>query len=251
MKAPLLPPAPVLLSLLILGSGHCTAGLDLNDTSSGKGESFSGDHRAFEVTSRSEMSSGSTISPGSEVPPGSELSSGPDYDYSEEYDNEPQIPGYIVDDSVRVEQVVKPKKNKTESKKTSDKTKRKKKEGKSGKPRRNRKKKNPCDAEFQNFCIHGECKYLENVKSVSCNCHHHYSGERCGEKIMETHSMVDSDLSRIALVTISAFIFVVSVTAIAIVLTVQLRKRYFREYEGEVEEQKKLRQENGNTHVIV
>ncbi|XP_045388777.1 amphiregulin [Lemur catta] len=253
MTAPLLlPPAPVLLSLLILGAGRYAAGLGLNDTYSGKGELFSGDHSAdgFEVTSRNEMSSESEISPVSEMPSGSELSSGTDYDYSEEYDNEPQIPGYIVDDSVRVEQVVKPKKNKTESEKTSDKPKRKKKGGKNGKTKRNRKKKNPCDAEFQNFCIHGECKYIEHLKAVTCRCHHDYFGERCGEKSMKTHSMIDSDLSKIALAAVAAFLSAVSLTAIAVLITIQLRKRYFRVYEGEAEERKKLRQENGNAHVI-
>lgn len=84
---------------------HYAAGLDVNDTFSGKEEPFSGDYGAdgFEVTSRSEMSSGSEISPVSEMPSTSKLSSGIDYDYEEEYDNEPQISGYIVDDSVRGE----------------------------------------------------------------------------------------------------------------------------------------------------
>ncbi|XP_004681268.1 PREDICTED: amphiregulin [Condylura cristata] len=252
MRTPLLPPAPVVLSLLIFGSAHCAAGLEVNDTSSEKGEPFSGDHSAdgFEVTSRSEMSLGGKISPVSEMPSGSELSSGIDYDYSEEYDNEPQISGYIVDDSVRVEQVIKPKKNKAESKKTSDKTKRKRKGGKDGKNKRNRKKKNPCNAEFQNFCIHGECKYIQHLEAVTCICHQDYFGERCGEKSMKTHSMVDSDLSKIALAAIAAFVSALSFTAIAVVITILLRKRYFRDYEGEVEERKKLRQENGNAHVI-
>ncbi|XP_022362052.1 amphiregulin [Enhydra lutris kenyoni] len=252
MRAPLPPPAPVVLSLLLLGSAHYAAGLDVNGTDSGKGEPFSGDHSAdgLEVTQKSGMSSGSEISPVSETPSSRELSSGIDYDYAEEYDNEPQISSYIVDDSVRVEQVVKPMKNKTESEKTSDKPKRKKKGGKSGKNRRNRKKKNPCDAEFQNFCIHGECKYIEHLEAVTCKCHQDYFGERCGEKSMKTHSMVDSDLSKIALASIAAFVSAVSFTAIAVVITIQLRKRYFREYEGEVEERKKLRQENGNVHVI-
>ncbi|XP_037385867.1 amphiregulin [Talpa occidentalis] len=252
MRAPLLPPAPVVLSLLIIGSAHYAAGLEVNDTSSEKGEPFSGDHSAdgFEVTSRSEMSSGGKISTVSEMPSGSELSSGIDYDYSEEYDNEPQISGYIVDDSIRVEQVIKPKKNKAESKKTSDKTKRKKKGGKDGKNKRNRKKKNPCDAEFQNFCIHGECKYIQHLEAVTCICHQDYFGERCGEKSMKTHSMIDSDLSKIALAAIAAFVSAVSFTAIAVVITILLRKQYFREYEGEAEERKKLRQENGNAHVI-
>lgn len=252
MRAPPLPLAPVVLSLLIIGSAHYAAGLDVNDTFSGKEEPFSGDYGAdgFEVTSRSEMSSGSEISPVSEMPSTSKLSSGIDYDYEEEYDNEPQISGYIVDDSVRVEQVVKPKKNKTESEKTSDKSKRKKKGSKNGKNRRNRKKKNPCDAEFQNFCIHGDCKYIDHLKTISCLCHQDYFGERCGEKSMKTHSMVDGDLSKITLAAIAAFISAVSFTAIAVVITIQLRKRYFRDYEGEAEERKKLRQENGNAQAI-
>ncbi|XP_010967637.2 amphiregulin [Camelus bactrianus] len=252
MRAPPLPSAPVVLSLLILGSAYYAAGLDVNETYSEKGEPLSGDHSAdgFNVTSRSDVSWGSEISSVSEMPPGSELSSGIDYDYADEYDNEQQMSGYIVDDSVRVEQVVKPKKNKTESEKTSDKPKRKKKGGKNGKNRRNRKKKNPCDAKFQNFCIHGECKYIEHLETVTCQCHQEYFGERCGEKSMKTHSIVDSDLSKIALAAIAAFVSAMSFTAIAVIITVQLRKRYFREYEGAAEERKKLRQENGNAHAI-
>lgn len=92
-------------SLFLAPIAHYTAGLDVNDTYSGKGEPLSGDHTAdgFEVTSRSQMSSGSKISPESEMPSSSELSSGMDSDYAEEYDNEPQISGYIVDDLVKGE----------------------------------------------------------------------------------------------------------------------------------------------------
>lgn len=252
MRALLLPPAPVVLSLVILGSASYASGLDVNDTYSAKGEPFSGDHSAdgLEVTSRSEISSGSEISPVSEIPSGRELSSGIDYDYAEEYDNEPQISVYIVDDSVRVEQVVKPKKNKTETEQTSDKPKRKKKRGRNGKNRRNKKKKNPCDAEFKNFCINGECNYIEHLETVTCKCPQDYFGERCGEKSMKTHSMVDSDLSKIVLAVVAAFVTVVGFTAIAIVITILLRRRYVKEYKGEAEERKKLRQENGNAHTI-
>ncbi|XP_048220195.1 amphiregulin [Perognathus longimembris pacificus] len=196
------------------------------------------------------MSSHREVPPVSEKPSSGDPASGSDYDYAEEYDSEPQISGYIVDDSVRVEQVVKPKRNKTESEKTSDKPKRKKKGGKNGKNRRNKKKKNPCDAEFKNFCIHGECKYIENLNAVTCKCHHDYFGERCGEKSMKTQSIVDDDLSKIALAAVAAFLSAVSFTAIAVVVTVQLRKRYAREYEGEAEERKKLRQENGNSQAL-
>lgn len=245
MRAPQLPLAPVVLSLLLFCPAK-VAGLEVNDTSE-KGEPFSD---GFEVTSRDQVASGSKISTVSEMSSGSELSSGSDYDYSEEDDNEPRISSYILDESVRVEAVIKPKNNKTEEEKTSDKPKRKKKGRKNGKNRQNKKKKNPCNAEFQNFCIHGECKYIRHLDAVSCNCHQDYFGERCGEKSMKTQSMVDNDLSKIALAAIAAFITALSVTAIAVIVTILLRKRYLREYEGEAEERKKLRQENGNTNII-
>ncbi|XP_003479594.2 amphiregulin [Cavia porcellus] len=234
----------LLLLLLILGSGCYVAGLDHNDTDSGKGGLRSSrdgsDNGGFEVTTSTEVAASAT-------PSTSEPSSRAEEDYSEEDDTELATLGYIVDESVRVEQVVKPKKNKTQGEKTSDKPKRKKKGNKNGKNRRNKKKKNPCMAEFQNFCIHGECKYLENMDKVTCQCDQDYFGERCGEKSMKTHKIAGHDLSKIALVAIAAFLSASSLTAIAVVITVQLRKRYFREYEGE-EERKKLRQENGTTH---
>ncbi|XP_045714039.1 amphiregulin [Phyllostomus hastatus] len=247
MRAPRLPPSPAVLSLLILGSVHYVAGSEGSDPYSGKGKPFSGDHSSdgFEVTSRSEMSSGSEISPVSEMPLESELSSGINYDYAEEYDFESQISGYIIDDLVRVEQVIKPEENKTESENTTNKPKRKKKGGK----KRDRKK-NPCRSQFKNFCIHGKCVYREDIKSVTCKCHADYSGERCGEKSMKTHSIVDGDLSKITLVAIATFVSVMCCTIIAVAVTIHLRKRNFRKYEGEAEEQKKLRQENGNAHAI-
>lgn len=56
---------------------------------------------------------------------------------------------------------------------------------------------------------------------VVYRCHQDYFGERCGEKSMKTHSMVDNDLSKIALAAITAFVSAVSFTAIAVVITIQ------------------------------
>ncbi|XP_051026363.1 amphiregulin [Acomys russatus] len=246
MRAPLPLWALLVLLLLSIGSGHYAAGLELNGTTSGKGGPFLGDHNAGGLA----VSAGSEVSTISEMPSGSELSTG-DYDYSDEHDNEPQIPSYVIDDSVRVEQVIKPKRNKTEGEKTSEKPKRKKKGGKSGKGRRNKKKKkNPCTAEFQNYCIHGECKYIEDLERVTCKCHHDYFGERCGGKSMKTHSGDDSDLSKITLAAVAIFVSVVSLAAIGIAITVRLRKRHLRKYEGEAEERRTLRQETGNVRAI-
>lgn len=55
---------------------------------------------------------------------------------------------------------------------------------------------------------------------VVYRCPQDYFGERCGEKSMKTHSMVDSDLSKIALAVIAAFVTVVGFTAIAVVITI-------------------------------
>lgn len=52
-------------------------------------------------------------------------------------------------------------------------------------------------------------------------CHQDYFGERCGEKSMKTHSMVDGDLSKIALAAVAAFVSAVSFTAIAAVIAIQ------------------------------
>ncbi|XP_075399670.1 amphiregulin [Tenrec ecaudatus] len=255
MRSSGLPPAPLVLSLLIFSTGHYAAESDLTDTYSELREPFSGDRSTggFQVTvpSRSETPVGSEISPVSEMPASGEPSSETDYDYSEEYDdNEPQLPGYVVDDSIRVEQVIKPPRNKTESGKTSNKPKRKKKGGKNGKNKKNRKKKTPCDAEFQNFCIHGKCIYIENLSVVTCICHQDYFGERCGEKSMKTQKVIGGDLSKIALAAVVAFVFAMSLAPVVIVITAQIRKRYFSTCDEETEERKKLRQEN-NAHTIV
>lgn len=51
-------------------------------------------------------------------------------------------------------------------------------------------------------------------------CYQDYFGERCGEKSMKTHTMVHSDLSKIALAAIAAFVSAMSFTAIAVVITI-------------------------------
>ncbi|XP_071314125.1 heparin-binding EGF-like growth factor a isoform X2 [Trachinotus anak] len=41
------------------------------------------------------------------------------------------------------------------------------------------KKRNPCLKKYKNFCIHGTCQYLKDIRLPSCVCHPNYSGERC------------------------------------------------------------------------
>ncbi|XP_039974971.1 heparin-binding EGF-like growth factor a isoform X2 [Xiphias gladius] len=40
-------------------------------------------------------------------------------------------------------------------------------------------KRNPCLRKYKDFCIHGTCQYLKDIRAPSCVCHPNYSGERC------------------------------------------------------------------------
>lgn len=41
------------------------------------------------------------------------------------------------------------------------------------------KKRDPCLRKYKDFCIHGECKYVKELRAPSCICHPGYHGERC------------------------------------------------------------------------
>ncbi|XP_005284049.2 amphiregulin [Chrysemys picta bellii] len=218
--------ALLLLSALAWLSGcHPVAGLGLNVTEQEKNVPVAWDHSVDGSTMPSEI----------------------DYeDTEDDEEDDPAVPMYIVDDSIRVEPVIKPKQTKTDREKNPDKTKRKKNKGKKNK----KKKGTPCEGEYKNFCIHGECKYLEDLKEVTCKCHQDYFGERCGEQFMKTHKRNDiGNYSTTILVVVAVLLSSISFIAIVVIVIVQVRKTY-PQYE-EKEERKKLRQETGNGHVGV
>uniref|UniRef100_A0A8D0HEV6 Proheparin-binding EGF-like growth factor n=1 Tax=Sphenodon punctatus TaxID=8508 RepID=A0A8D0HEV6_SPHPU len=41
------------------------------------------------------------------------------------------------------------------------------------------KKRDPCLRKHKNFCIHGECRYIKEMRAPSCICQPGYHGERC------------------------------------------------------------------------
>ncbi|KAL0994684.1 hypothetical protein UPYG_G00125790 [Umbra pygmaea] len=41
------------------------------------------------------------------------------------------------------------------------------------------KKRNPCLKKYKDFCIHGVCRYLRELREPSCVCRLGYYGERC------------------------------------------------------------------------
>ncbi|XP_035181962.1 amphiregulin [Oxyura jamaicensis] len=172
-----------------------------------------------------------------------EAVSGPDYEEEEDEEALP-VHQYIVDDLIRVEPVVKPKSTKRGGEKNAGKLRRKKNKGK------NKKKGTPCEMEYKNFCIHGECVYLEHLQMVTCKCHQDFFGERCGEQFMKTQRKNDvADYSKTVLVVVAVLLSSISFVTVLIVVIVQVRKKC-PQYE-EKEERKKLRQENRNGHVGV
>ncbi|XP_019372285.1 PREDICTED: amphiregulin isoform X2 [Gavialis gangeticus] len=156
---------------------------------------------------------------GSRSSPGHEMSLGVEYedeDYEEE-DDEP-LPLYMVDESIRVEPVVKPKQTKESEKKVSGKPKRRR-----NKKKKNKKKKGtPCEMEYKNFCIHGECIYLEDLQTVTCKCNQDYFGERCGEQSMKSQTRKNtSDYSKTILVVVAVVLSSISFIAVVIYLITQ------------------------------
>ncbi|CAM4547216.1 unnamed protein product [Caretta caretta] len=154
---------------------------------------------------------------------GSTRPSGIDYedaeeDEEEEEDQDPAVPMYIVDDSIRVEPVIKPKQTKTDREKNPDKIKKRNK----GKKNKKKKKGTPCEAEYKNFCIHGECKYLEDLKEVTCKCRQDYFGERCGEQFMKTQKRNDiGNDSTTILVVVAVLLSSISFIAIVVLILAQ------------------------------
>ncbi|XP_006273778.1 amphiregulin isoform X1 [Alligator mississippiensis] len=184
---------------------------------------------------------------GNHSSPGHEMSLGVEYedaDYKEE-DDAP-LPLYMVDESIRVEPVVKPKQTKENEKKDSGKPKR----GRNKKKKNKKKKGTPCETEYKNFCIHGVCIYLEDLYIVTCKCHPDYFGERCGEQSMKIQTRNNtSDYPKTILVVAAVVLSSISFIAIVIYLIMQVKKKC-PQYE-EKEERKKLRKENRNGHVGV
>uniref|UniRef100_A0A8B9F434 Amphiregulin n=1 Tax=Amazona collaria TaxID=241587 RepID=A0A8B9F434_9PSIT len=128
-----------------------------------------------------------------------------------------------------VEPVVKPKPTKRGGEKNASKSRRKKNRGK------NKKKGTPCEMEYKNFCIHGECIYLEHLQMVTCKCHQDFFGERCGEQFMKTQRKNDvADYSKTVLVVVAVLLSSISFITVLIIVIVHYSAA---EHKQEVEEE--------------
>ncbi|XP_042329546.1 amphiregulin [Sceloporus undulatus] len=162
-------------------------------------------------------------------------------DYKEEDIKEVMAPQFLVSDSGRGELQLKKPEKPEGGKKNSNKQKKK-----GNKEKKNKKKnRTPCEGEFKNFCVHGECKYIENLQAVRCKCLPDYFGERCVEQFLKTHRSDDNATSNSLLASIVGVVVGLTLLCFAIiviVIIVQVRKKCPK-YD-EKEERKKLRHEN-------
>ncbi|XP_075705901.1 amphiregulin [Rhinoderma darwinii] len=169
-----------------------------------------------------------------------------DYDeYDEDEKHELSVSGYYVDDSIRVQAVVKPANGDVPATIMEKKKADKKKNGQKNK----KKKKTPCQTTHKNFCVHGKCRYLATVPEVSCKCHENYFGERCTEQYLRAGSKNANDMTTTTILAVVAVLLsTISITAIIIIIVVHTRRKY-SSYGCEAEETKKLGQENGSEDV--
>ncbi|XP_063158043.1 amphiregulin [Candoia aspera] len=168
------------------------------------------------------------------------LSAGVEYEEAEE-DNvkDGRASRFLVSDAGREKSPIKNPAKLDGGKKNPNKSKRKGNEKKTKK-----KDKTPCEGKYKGFCVHGECRYIEQFPTPVCRCHPDYFGERCVEQFLKTRKTNDEpSLSKTALVVVSIFFSVVIFALIVIVITEQVRKKCTN-YE-EIEERENLQQQNG------
>ncbi|XP_035263621.1 proheparin-binding EGF-like growth factor [Anguilla anguilla] len=109
---------------------------------------------------------------------------------------------------------------------------------KRGKGKGKGKKRNPCLRKYKDFCIHGTCQYLRDIRMPSCICQPDYSGERCHLFSLPTSRNEDSYSRTTALAVVAVVLSSLCLTVIAILLAIRYHKR--GAYDVENEEKVKL-----------
>ncbi|XP_078256162.1 uncharacterized protein LOC144593876, partial [Rhinoraja longicauda] len=160
-------------------------------------------------------------------------------DYSEDYDlsgSEEQLQDGM--SLPKVQAVVKPQ-NKERKRKGPRKGKGKK--NKNGQ----RRKRDPCKTTYKDYCIHGECRYLKDLKMPSCICLPGYQNERCGIQVLHTGKDLEHfDGLTVTLIVVGVSLFVLALAAVTVTMALHLRRKMRAERESVNEEKQKLRSEN-------
>ncbi|MBN3305302.1 AREG protein, partial [Amia calva] len=112
----------------------------------------------------------------------------------------------------------------------------------------------PCATTHLDYCIHGHCKYMEELKEATCICLKGYDGERCGIQLLKTkkeEEMKPTDITQMVLVIIAVVLSLISFTAILLIICAHYRthKNFIANYLGTSSEKEKLRQDGA--HIVV
>lgn len=100
------------------------------------------------------------------------------------------------------------------------------------------KKRNPCLKKYKDFCIHGTCKYLRDIRGPSCICDLGYSGERCHSFSLEVRTEESVYNRTTALAVVAVVLSTLCLTIIGLLLALRFHKR--GAYNVESEEKIKL-----------
>ncbi|XP_048032790.1 heparin-binding EGF-like growth factor a isoform X1 [Megalobrama amblycephala] len=109
---------------------------------------------------------------------------------------------------------------------------------KKGKGKGKGKKRNPCLKKYKDFCIHGSCQYLKDIKGPSCICDQGYSGERCHLFSLEVRTNGDAYDRTTALAVVAVVLSSLCLTIIGLLLALRFHKK--GAYNVENEEKVKL-----------
>ncbi|KAF5882400.1 proheparin-binding EGF-like growth factor, partial [Clarias magur] len=84
----------------------------------------------------------------------------------------------------------------------------------------------PCSTSHREYCIHGYCTYLYDLKEPVCVCMKGYDGVRCGIQLLHTgsgsvgHDDHRDDTLHITLITITVVLSIISCSALLLIICV-------------------------------
>lgn len=100
------------------------------------------------------------------------------------------------------------------------------------------KKRDPCLRKYKDFCIHGTCQYLRDIRMPSCVCDQDFSGERCQLITLPVEKPQEGYNRTTALAVVAVVLSSVCLIIIGLLLLLRFHKR--GAYDVENEEKVKL-----------
>ncbi|XP_036607363.1 proheparin-binding EGF-like growth factor [Trichosurus vulpecula] len=105
-------------------------------------------------------------------------------------------------------------------------------------------KRNPCLGRYKDYCLHGTCRYLPELRAPSCHCPTGYYGERCHGMILP----VENPLYGYDHTTILAVVSVVLSSVCLLIIAGLVMFRYHKRGVYDVESEEKVKLEAPVAH---